>query len=293
MGSIQSGRRATATLMRALFLIPGGSSQQLQAFAAVDAVKQQLQAEVQVVCPPATAPLWQLHPAVVKAIPFAFEGASLADWANLLGSVREPDFQLVINLASGRQVDLMLSMSHIPTRIAAAGFSATERIEAPSAGWANQTLEAYLRPIGVTLNAEAFRLPIAKPTLDKASQALPAGDGPVLLLAPAGGSNDWPQSLWQQLPERIRTKLPSLRAISAAAASASASQRAAQVATADVVLASDPLTIEWALLLGVPLVALGRAAGTLPVRQGVQGVGNPGELSSLSLEAVLLALGLG
>jgi hypothetical protein len=44
--------------MRALFLIPGESSRQLQAFAAVAAVAEQLGAEVQVVCPPAaTAPL--------------------------------------------------------------------------------------------------------------------------------------------------------------------------------------------------------------------------------------------
>ena len=285
--------------MRALFLIPGGSSQQLQAFAAVDAVSQQLQAEVQVVCPPASAPLWPLHPAVGKVIPFAFDSATLADWANLLGSVREPDFQLVINLASGRQVDLMLSMSHIPTRIAASGFSATERIQAPpSAGWPNQNLAAYLSPIGVELNADAFRLPMAKASLEEATAALPAGDGPVLLLAPAGGANDWPEPLWQQLPERIRRKLPNLRSITAAAstaaaATASPAQRAAQVATADVVLASDPLTVEWALLFGVPLVALGRETSTLPVRQGVQGVGSATELQGLSLDAVLLALGLG
>lgn len=293
MGSIQSGRRANATTMRALFLIPGGSSQQLQAFAAVDAVSQQLQADVQVVCPPATAPLWHLHPAVEKVIPFAFDGATMADWANLLGSVREPDFQLSINLASGRQVDLMLSMSHIPTRVAAAGFSATERIQAPTTGWPNQGLEAYLSPIGVGLAADAFRLPIAKDSLEEATAALPPGDGPVLLLAPAGGASDWPSAQWQQLPERIRAKLPNLRAIGLARAGSAPAQRAAQVATADVVLTSDPITMEWALLLGVPLVALGRAASTLPVRQGVQGLASPQELPGLSQEAVLLALGLG
>jgi ADP-heptose:LPS heptosyltransferase len=284
--------------MRALFLIPGGSSQQLQAFAAVDAVAQQLHAQVQVVCPTGTAPLWNLHPAVEKVIPFAFDDATMADWANLLGSVREPDFQLCINRASGRQVDLMLSMSHIPTRVATAGFSATEKIQSSSNPWPNQAWEAFLKPVGVQLNAEAFRLPLAKTDLDAAAAAMPPGDGPALLLAPAGDDNDWPQAQWQQLPERIQSKLPNLRAIPTASTAptptASAlAKRAAQVAAADVVVASDPTTIEWALLLGLPLVALGRSADSLPKRQGVQSVGTANGRASISMDSVLAALGFG
>ena len=275
--------------MRALFLIPGGSSQQLQAFAAVDAVASQLKAHVQVVCPTTTAALWQLHPAVEKVIPFAFDDATMADWANLLGSVREPDFQLCLNRASGRQVDLMLSMSHIPTRIAATGFSATEKIQSSANLWPNQAWEADLKPVGVHLNAEAFRLPIAKADLDAAAAALPPGEGPALLLAPWGAPNDWPQAQWQHLPERIVSKLPTLRVLN----TAGATKRAAQVASADVVVASDPETIEWALLLGLPLVALGRPADSLPSRQGVQSLGTALELASISMESVLAALGFG
>ena len=284
--------------MRALFLIPGGSSQQLQAFAAVDAVASQLKAHVQVVCPTATAALWQLHPAVEKVIPFAFDDATMADWANLLGSVREPDFQLCLNRASGRQVDLMLSMSHIPTRIAASGFSATEKIQASGNLWPNQAWEADLKPVGVHLDAEAFRLPLAKAQLDAAAAALPPGEGPALLLAPWGATNDWPQAQWQHLPERILSKLPTLRVVNAAPGDAAptvagATKRAAQVASADVVVASDPETIEWALLLGLPLVALGRTADSLPPRQGVQSLGTAVELATVSMESVLTALGFG
>ena len=275
--------------MRALFLIPGGSSQQLQAFAAVDAVASQLKAHVQVVCPTTTAALWQLHPAVEKVIPFAFDDATMADWANLLGSVREPDFQLCLNRASCRQVDLMLSMSHIPTRIAASGFSATEKIQSSANLWPNQAWEADLKPVGVHLNAEAFRLPIAKADLDSAAAALPPGEGPALLLAPWGAPNDLPQAQWQHLPERIVSKLPTLRVLN----TAGATKRAAQVASADVVVASDPETIEWALLLGLPLVALGRPADSLPSRQGVQSLGTALELASISMESVLAALGFG
>ena len=117
--------------MRALFLVPGDALQQLQVLPAAAAVAENLGFSLQVACSPAAAPVWKLLPAVEKVIPFSFSDASLADWANLLGSIREPDFQVCINLAGGRQVDLMLSMSHIPTRIATAGFSATELVSPP------------------------------------------------------------------------------------------------------------------------------------------------------------------
>jgi hypothetical protein len=277
--------------MRALFLIPGESSRQLQAFAAVAAVAEQLQASAWVVCPPAAVPLWGLHPAGVRPIPFPFATATLADWANLLGSVREPDFQLCVNGAPSRQVDLMLSMSHIPTRIATAGFSATERVQLPESSWGAQAWQAFLQPIGVRLDADAFRLSLAKADLEAATAALPPGEGPLLLLAPAGGSGDWPQSQWQSLPGQIRQRLPGLRTLEADGGSAR--QRAARLASADVVLASDPTSIELALMLGLPLVALGRSTADLPSRDGVKGVGGAGELANLQPNAVLEALGLG
>jgi ADP-heptose:LPS heptosyltransferase len=279
--------------MRALFLIPGGSSQQLQSFAAVAAVADQLGAEVQVVCPLAAVPLWSLHPGVTRALAFAYDQATLADWANLMGSVREPDFQVCLNLAPSRQMDLMLSMSHIPTRVAAAGFSATERIMPMAGGWPNQALEAFLQPIGVRLDADAFRLPLAQADLETAAAALPAGDGPALLLAPSGDGGDWPADQWQALPATVRSKLPTLRALQALPGSTPLRQRAAQIASADVVLASDPVAIELALLLGLPLVALGREAASLPSRVGVQGLGSAGNLGQLGAPEVLAALGLG
>jgi hypothetical protein len=280
--------------MRALFLIPGDGVRQLQALPAAAAVADQLGFAIQVACRPELAGLWKLLPAVEKVIPFAFGDASLADWANLLGSVREPDFQACINLAQGRQVDLMLSMSHIPTRVATGGFSATTTVTPPPGGWAAQSLEAFLQPIGVRLDADAFRLSLPRAALEAATAAQPSGEGPLLLLAPAGVPGDWPEERWQGLPDHIRTTIPSLRCrrlppVSPAAAVAGA----AEVATADVVLASDPLSEELALLCGLPLVALGRDPASLPQRPGVAGLTAPEGLSALDDRIVLNALGLG
>ena len=283
--------------MRALYLIPGDGVSQLQALPAVAASASQLGFAMQVACPAESGAVWSLLPAVEKTIPFPFGAASLADWANLLGAVRDPDFQACINLAGGPQVDLMLSMSHIPTRVAAGGFSATTKVDPPQQGWPAQRLAAYLRPIGVQLEAETYRLPLPRPALEAATAAQPAGQGPLLLLAPAGGAADWPDPRWQELPGHIRSSLPDLRTrridpLPSLTAEA-VRQRAATVAVSDVVLSSDPFTVELALLCGVPVVALGRPPEELPQRQGVKGLGHPGQLGDLGSDQVLAALGLG
>jgi ADP-heptose:LPS heptosyltransferase len=278
--------------MRVLFLVPGGVDAQLQTLPAAARLAEALGAQIQVACAPSAAAAWSLLPAVEKLIPFDFNGApTLADWANLLGNVREPDFQACINLASGRQVDLMLSMSHIPNRVASSGFSATSTAS-PHSGWPAQAMAAFLKPLGVSLDAAAFRLSLPKASLEQAAAQLPAGQGPALLLAPSGASDDWPASNWDQLRELVRSKLPDLRVVRADR-NTKLPQRAAQVASCDVVLSSDPITTELALLAGMPVVALGRSAADLPNRDGVKGVGSTRQLQQLQASEVLQALGLG
>ncbi|MFM9101104.1 MAG: lipopolysaccharide heptosyltransferase family protein, partial [Cyanobium sp.] len=97
---------------------------------------------------------------------------------------------------------------------------------------------------------------------------------------------------WQELPKTIRLRLPSLRSLSLPPGAVSLPERAARIAASDVVLASDPLSEELALLCGVPLVALGRGEDSLPERSGVKGLSVADGLGALSPDTVLAALGL-
>ena len=276
--------------MRVLALSPGPLSLQLERLPALASLCSSVGATLQVACSPAVKGAWELLPQLEKVIPFDFEASpNLADWANLLGCVREPDFQVCLNFAEGQQVNLMLSMSHIPTRIAASGFSSTELVQ-PQEGWASQRLAAYLKPLGCELNADGFRLALPSTILDKARADLPSGDGPLLVLAPQGGSDDWPASEWTALPETIGQRLKGLRC-SELAIGLGLQARAAAVACADVVLTSCPVTQSLAVFSGVPLVALGGDPNAMPQRADLRCLGRADHLGDLQQNEVLQALG--
>ena len=276
--------------MRVLALSPGPLSLQLERLPALASLCSSVGATLQVACSPAVKGAWELLPQLEKVIPFDFEASpNLADWANLLGCVREPDFQVCLNFAEGQQVNLMLSMSHIPTRIAASGFSSTELVQ-PQEGWASQRLAAYLKPLGCELNADGFRLALPSTILDKARADLPSGDGPLLVLAPKGGADDWPASEWTALPETIGQRLKGLRC-SELAIGLGLQARAAAVACADVVLTSCPVTQSLAVFSGVPLVALGGDPNAMPQRADLRCLGRADHLGDLQQNQVLQALG--
>ena len=276
--------------MRVLALSPGSLEEQLDRLPALADICQKLNATLQVACDPQQAAPWKLLPCLEKLLPFSFEAnPTLADWANLLGCVREPDFQVCINFAEGQQVNLMLSMSHIPKRLAAEGFACTDRVSVGS-GWTAQRLSPFLQALGLELEANQFRLPLAVEILDEAREALPSGDGPMLLLSPSGRANDWPATEWHKLPETIKSRLPALRSM-LLPMELSLAKRAALVACADVVLSSCPVSQRLAAYCGTPLVALGAEATDLPERQEIRCLGRPQALSTLQSSDVLTALG--
>ena len=276
--------------MRVLALSPGSLEDQLDRLPALAEICQKLNATLQVACDPQQAAPWKLLPCLEKLLPFSFEAnPTLADWANLLGCVREPDFQVCINFAEGQQVNLMLSMSHIPKRLGSAGFACTERLRIDQ-GWTAQRLAPYLQALGLELEAEQFRVPLAAGVLDEAREALPRGDGPLLLLSPTGQVHDWPAAEWHKLPETIKSRLPALRSM-VLPAKLSLAKRAALIACADVVLSSCPISQRLATYCGTPLVALGAAAMDLPERAEIRCLGRSDELATLKSSEVLTALG--
>ena len=259
--------------MRVLLLSPGDRQAQLQRLPIAGQISAALNASLQVACPAAEAAVWKLLPAVEKVLPFGFDGGvTLADWANLLGSVREPDFEVCLNFASGWPINLLISLGRIPLRVARGGFSCTNPIAAEASD------SAFLQPLGLAAETSSFRLSLPAAALQTAKAQQPEGDGPLLLLAPAGtGDSDWPAARWLQLEQAVQQQLTGGRI--QWLRTGSPLQQAAQIASADGLVSSSAVA-----------TALGRYSGVAVIE--LEDLGPGTSLSALPLEPVLQALGL-
>ncbi len=112
--------------MRILAIVPGGISDQLLFFPALEAIKRVYSnAEIGVVAEPKAIAAYRVSKIVDTVVPFSFSAAnSPSDWANLLGIVRDREYEVVITTDFSWSMGLMLWLSGVPTRVTFKGTSA-------------------------------------------------------------------------------------------------------------------------------------------------------------------------
>ncbi len=105
--------------MRILALVPGGISDQLLFFPALEDIKKAYpNAEIAVVVEPKAAAAYRVSKIVDTVLQFNFSGAnSPSDWANLLGLIRDREYEVAISSDDQWQTGLLLWLSGVPARI--------------------------------------------------------------------------------------------------------------------------------------------------------------------------------
>ncbi|ESA33102.1 glycosyl transferase family 9 [Leptolyngbya sp. Heron Island J] len=105
--------------MRVLALVPGGINDQLQFFPTLTTIQAIYpNAEISVVVEPDSKSAYRVSKAVSEVIPFNYRAQnSPADWANLLGIIRDREFELVLSASDRWEEAVLLWLSGIPTRI--------------------------------------------------------------------------------------------------------------------------------------------------------------------------------
>lgn len=109
--------------MRVLALVPGETETQLSFFPVINQIKDSFEnAEVSVVAAPGATAIYQLSKGVDEVVPYNFEASnSPADWANLLGIVRDREFDVALTLTDSWSIALLLWLSGVPTRLGYSG----------------------------------------------------------------------------------------------------------------------------------------------------------------------------
>lgn len=105
--------------MRVLALVPGGISDQLQFFPTLTTIQETYpNAEISVVVEPESKSAYRVSKAVSEVIPFNYRAQnSPADWANLLGIIRDREFELALCGSTRWEEAVLLWLSGIPIRI--------------------------------------------------------------------------------------------------------------------------------------------------------------------------------
>ncbi|MEL6938002.1 MAG: glycosyltransferase family 9 protein [Cyanobacteria bacterium J06598_1] len=278
--------------MRILALVPGGISDQLLFFPALDNIKQAYpNAEIGVVVEPKAAVAYRVSKIVDTIIPFTFSAAnSPSDWANLLGIVRDREYEVAITTDLSWKMGLLLWLSGVPSRIT---YSST------AGGWF-YTATVPDEPDTVQYQAERYHnllkaIDIVGPTPEM-SVNVPEGDiawskslrdrlnltsGYVLMYpgqdtGRVGAAAQYPINSWKALIADFRTKQPKMPIVllkaSGSAAQAQAlknedtglvvvtaeniGQSAAMIAGADLVLTPDSYVMQLSTALKVFTLAL-------------------------------------
>lgn len=109
--------------MRTLALVPGGISDQFLFFPTLTDIQRLYpNAHIDVITEPQSVGAYRVCAAVEKAVPFDFRDRnSLADWGNLLGVMREKEYDAVLSLNNSWGMGLVLWLTGIPNRIAYQG----------------------------------------------------------------------------------------------------------------------------------------------------------------------------
>ncbi|MGC1306907.1 MAG: glycosyltransferase family 9 protein [Phormidesmis sp.] len=105
--------------MRILALVPGGISDQLLFFPTLEDIKQAYpKAEMGVVVEPKAAAAYRVSKIVDSVFAFPFSQAkSPSDWANLLGIIRDREYEVALTTDTKWDTGLLLWLSGVPTRI--------------------------------------------------------------------------------------------------------------------------------------------------------------------------------
>jgi len=105
--------------MRVLVLIPGGISDQILFFPTLQTLKNKYpQATIDVIVEPRSKNSYRICKYVQEVLVFDFQDRNgLADYLNLLGMIRDREYELVINLEQNWIVSFLLWLDGIPTRL--------------------------------------------------------------------------------------------------------------------------------------------------------------------------------
>ena len=204
-------------MMRILALVPGGTGDQLLFFPTLDTLKQSYpNAEIDVVVEPRAMTAYGLTQLVNRTLKFDFgDRNSLADFGNLLGTIRDREYNAAILTKPSFSSNLLLWLSGITKRISFAGqggFLLTDVITSDPEEYVALKNHNLLMALGIERPCPTIKVNLPKNDLDWAAneQTRLGVQQSGFILFNCGANANYPAASWAEIAIDIQAKLPDL-----------------------------------------------------------------------------------
>jgi ADP-heptose:LPS heptosyltransferase len=214
--------------MRIVALVPGGIGDQILFFPTLDDLKRTYpDAQIDVIVEPRAKGAYRVCKSADETIPFDFKDRnSPADWANLLGVIRDRYYDIALTLGQRWGVGFLLWLTGTPIRVGYQGNAAgqlflTNTVPLKSEQYAAHMYHDLLQGLGINNSCPELSVSIPKRDLAWAEAEQKrlgiAGSGYVLIhggsseLAQAKGIDKiYPVENWQQIIQDFQQRQPDL-----------------------------------------------------------------------------------
>lgn len=212
--------------MRILALVPGGIGDQILFFPTLDDLRKTYpDAQIDVVVEPRAKGAYRVSKSVNDTILFDFKGSnSLADFGNLLGVIRDREYDIAMTLGQRGSVGFLLWLSGIPVRIGYADGSTrflTQTVPLNANQYAAEMYHDLLKGLGITLPCPDLAVSVPTQDLEWADaecKRLGIQNGGYVVIH--GGASDlsqqkgidkmYPVAHWQTIVRDFQQKQPDL-----------------------------------------------------------------------------------
>ncbi|MEH2416573.1 glycosyltransferase family 9 protein [Nostoc sp.] len=212
--------------MRVVALVPSGIGDQILFFPTLDDLKRHYpNAQIDVVVEPRSKAAYQVSKSVHEVLAFDFKDRnSLADWGNLVGTIRDREYDVAIAVKQNWLVALLLWLTGIPIRIGYQGKGSaflTHAVPFKPSQYAAELYHDLLQPLGIKTPVPELAVNVPKPDIEwaqKEQKRLGVHETGYILID--GGSGQlsqakepdkiYPVEKWQQIIQNFQQKQPDL-----------------------------------------------------------------------------------
>ncbi|MCV3212340.1 glycosyltransferase family 9 protein [Plectonema radiosum NIES-515] len=211
--------------MRIVALVPGGIGDQILLFPTLDDLKRSLpSAQIDVVTEPRSKAAYRVSKSVHQLLTFDFQDRnSLADWGNLVGMIRDREYDVAIYLGQSWLVSCLLWLTGIPTRIGYQGKGSaffTNPVPFKQSQYIAAMYHDLLTGLGIQSTCPDLTVNIPLADIDwaeKEQKRLGVHETGYILISAGSsqldqslGANIYPVENWRQIIQNFRSKQPEM-----------------------------------------------------------------------------------